>query len=56
MQINQSLYADENLLARLDRTPITRTTVGIIALLSIVWLAEAFDAKDNKGSHQVNFI
>ena len=43
MQIIQSLYADENLLARLDRTPITRTTVGIIALLSIVWLAEAFD-------------
>jgi putative MFS transporter len=43
MQHNPSLYADENLLARLDRTPITKTTIGIIVLLSIVWLAEAFD-------------
>lgn len=43
MQSNASLFADENLLARLDRTPMTRTTIGIMLLLSLVWLAEAFD-------------
>lgn len=35
--------AEVNLLTRLDRIPITRGIVGIIALLSLVWLAEAFD-------------
>lgn len=34
---------DENLLARLDRIPLTRTVIGIVILLSFVWLAEAFD-------------
>lgn len=37
------LYQDENLLARLDRMPMTRTAFWIIALLSLVWIAEAFD-------------
>ncbi|MDQ0190108.1 MFS transporter [Alicyclobacillus cycloheptanicus] len=32
-----------NLLSRLDRIPITKTIVGVIALLALVWLAEAFD-------------
>ncbi|GEO27224.1 MFS transporter [Alicyclobacillus acidoterrestris] len=32
-----------NLLSRLNRIPVTRTVVGIIILLSFVWLAEAFD-------------
>jgi len=41
--MQQSLFEDENLLARLDRMPMTRTVMGIIALLSLVWLAEAFD-------------
>ncbi|MCY0876665.1 MAG: MFS transporter [Firmicutes bacterium] len=34
---------DENLLARLDRIPLTKTVIGILILLSFVWLAEAFD-------------
>ncbi|MCL6443735.1 MAG: MFS transporter [Alicyclobacillus sp.] len=37
------LFEDENLLARLDRMPFTKTTMGIVVLLSFVWLAEAFD-------------
>ena len=37
------LAKDENLLARLDRMPITKTTIGILILLALVWLAEAFD-------------
>lgn len=41
--VPRQLFEEENLLARLDRMPITRSIVGIIALLSIVWLAEAFD-------------
>ncbi|WP_206879791.1 MFS transporter [Alicyclobacillus mali (ex Roth et al. 2021)] len=36
-------FRDVNLLTRLDRLPITPRVVGIIALLSLVWLAEAFD-------------
>ncbi|WP_206832215.1 MFS transporter [Alicyclobacillus fructus] len=36
-------FRDVNLLTRLDRLPITPRLVGIIALLSLVWLAEAFD-------------
>ncbi|WP_029422712.1 MFS transporter [Alicyclobacillus macrosporangiidus] len=34
---------DANLLARLERIPLTKTVIGIVALLSFVWLAEAFD-------------
>lgn len=41
--MTDQLYQDENLLARLDRIPITRSIVGILILLSFVWLAEAFD-------------
>jgi len=41
--MQKELYRDENLLARLDRIPLTRTVIGIMALLSLVWLAEAFD-------------
>lgn len=37
------LFADQNLLARLDRTPLTRTVIRILVLLALVWLAEAFD-------------
>lgn len=32
-----------NLLSRLDRIPMTRTVILLIGLLSLVWLAEAFD-------------
>lgn len=35
--------ADVNLLSRLDRLPVTRDGVRIIILVSLVWLAEAFD-------------
>ena len=38
-----SLASDENLLARLDRAPITRTVWTIIFLLMLAWLVEAFD-------------
>ena len=38
-----SIAADENLLARLDRAPITRTVWIIIGLLMLAWLVEAFD-------------
>ncbi len=34
---------DENLLARLDRAPMTRTVWGIVGLLMLAWLVEAFD-------------
>jgi putative MFS transporter len=39
----QSLVRDENLLARLDRAPMTRTVWLIILLLMLAWLVEAFD-------------
>jgi len=39
----QSLAEDENLLARLDRAPVTRTVKIIIGLLSLAWLVDAFD-------------
>ena len=39
----QSLASDENLLARLDRAPMTRTIWMIVALLMLAWLVEAFD-------------
>ena len=32
-----------NLLSRLDRIPITRSTLGIMGLLALVWVIEAFD-------------
>ncbi|GMA56380.1 hypothetical protein GCM10025858_08830 [Alicyclobacillus sacchari] len=35
--------SEVNLLTRLDRIPLTPRIVGIILLLSLVWLAEAFD-------------
>ncbi|GLV12772.1 MFS transporter [Alicyclobacillus hesperidum] len=35
--------SEVNLLTRLDRIPLTPRVVGIIFLLSLVWLAEAFD-------------
>lgn len=41
--MDAKLYRDENLLARLDRIPITRSIIGIMVLLAFVWLAEAFD-------------
>ncbi len=39
----QDLIVQENLLARLDRIPINKTVLGIIALLGLVWILEAFD-------------
>ncbi len=36
-------HEEVNLLSRLDRVPITRTIVQIIALLASVWIIEAFD-------------
>lgn len=39
----QSLASDENLLARLDRAPMTRTIWVIVGLLMLAWLVEAFD-------------
>jgi putative MFS transporter len=37
------LATDENLLARLDRAPMTRTIWIIVSLLMLAWLVEAFD-------------
>ncbi len=39
----QDLIVQENLLARLDRIPINKTVIGLIALLGLVWILEAFD-------------
>ncbi|HQT38235.1 MAG TPA: MFS transporter [Acidocella sp.] len=39
----QSIYAQENLLARLDRIPFNRKIFFLTCLLGIVWLLEAFD-------------
>ena len=39
----QSIAEDENLLARLDRAPMTRTVWLIVFLLMLAWLVEAFD-------------
>lgn len=41
--LRESFRQDENLLARLDRIPLTKSIVGVLILLSFVWLAEAFD-------------
>ncbi len=41
--MQRTLYEDENLLARLDRMPMTKSVIGILVLLALVWLAEAFD-------------
>ena len=38
-----SLAVDENLLARLDRAPMTRTVWIIVGVLMLAWLVEAFD-------------
>lgn len=40
---HQSLMRDENLLARLDRAPMTGTIWTIVGLLMLAWLVEAFD-------------
>ncbi len=37
------ILRDENLLARLDRIPINQTIWGLIILLGVVWILEAFD-------------
>jgi len=37
------LVVAENLLARLDRVPITRSIIGIGALLTLAWMIESFD-------------
>ncbi|MBW4047440.1 MAG: MFS transporter [Proteobacteria bacterium] len=37
------LFAQENLLARLDRMPINGIILLIVALLGLVWILEAFD-------------
>jgi putative MFS transporter len=34
---------ERNLLARLDRTPLTRRIWSIVAILTLVWLVESFD-------------
>jgi putative MFS transporter len=39
----QDLIIQENLLSRLDRIPINKTVIGLIALLGLVWILEAFD-------------
>lgn len=39
----QSVYEQENLLARLDRIPFNRKILFLTCLLGIVWLLEAFD-------------
>lgn len=43
MDANKSRAMENNLLARLNQMPFSRATVGIVILLSFVWLAEAFD-------------
>jgi len=39
----RSVVAEENLLARLDRAPVTRSIKIIIGLLMLAWIIEAFD-------------
>lgn len=43
MSIASGKQQEANLLSRLDRIPITKTIIQIIALLSSVWIIEAFD-------------
>ena len=40
---SSDLFAQENLLARLDRMPINGIILLIVALLGLVWILEAFD-------------
>ena len=40
---SETTRTDANLLSRFDRLPVTRTIIGIIVLLSVVWLIESFD-------------
>src|SRR5208283_3315433 len=42
-QTSRSVVDEENLLARLDRAPVTRTIKIIIGLLMLAWIIEAFD-------------
>ncbi|MCU4161830.1 MFS transporter [Acidiphilium sp. AL] len=37
------IYAQENLLARLDRIPVNRTILLLVGLLGLTWILEAFD-------------
>jgi len=39
----QDIRSQQNLLTRLDRTPITRSVVGTMLLLMVAWLVESFD-------------
>lgn len=39
----ESLAVSENLLARLDRAPVTRTVAITIGLLMLAWMVDAFD-------------
>ncbi len=40
---SRDLFAQENLLARLDRMPVNGIILAIVALLGLVWILEAFD-------------
>lgn len=41
--MSNSKMVEANLLSRLDRLPITRSIVGIMVMLVIAWIVEAFD-------------
>jgi len=43
LQTPDSLAAQENLLARLDRLPVNRTILFLVGLLGVIWILEAFD-------------
>jgi len=43
LRLNESSLVEANLLARLDRLPLTRGIWKIIALVTMVWVVEAFD-------------
>ena len=40
---HESLSAQENLLARLDRVPVNRYILFLVGLLGVIWILEAFD-------------
>ncbi|GBF33940.1 niacin transporter NiaP [Desulfocucumis palustris] len=42
-EISDKYHEEANLLSRLDRMPITRSSIGIMLLLALVWIIEAFD-------------
>src|SRR5580704_18294565 len=43
LQTRDSLAAQENLLARLDRMPVNRKILFLVGLLGVIWILEAFD-------------